>query len=187
MKRSLLLSTTPIAGVHLVKREPFQDTRGQFSRMFCQQELEQAAWPGDVAQINLSQTYGLGAVRGVHFQKEPAAESKLISCIAGRVWDVAVDLRRSSPTYLKWFAAELSAENCQAMLIPKGVAHGFQVLQVNSMLLYVHSHPYTPSLEDGLRANDPAIAIDWPLPITDWSQRDQTFALISPEFEPPFP
>lgn len=99
---------------------------------------------------------------------------------------MAVDLRRNSATYLKWFAVELSAANRMAMLIPKGVAHGFQVLQDHSMLLYVHSQAYTPSLEDGVRADDPALSIDWPLPLTDWSPRDQSFAWISPEFETPF-
>ncbi len=186
MKRSLHLNSTPIEGVHLVKRAPFEDARGQFSRMFCGQDLPQASWPGAVAQINMSHTNQKGAVRGMHFQREPAAESKLISCIAGHVWDVAVDLRRQSATYLKWFGAELSAQNHLAMLIPKGVAHGFQVLQSHSTLLYVHSHAYAPSLEGGLRADDPTLAIDWPLPLTDWSARDQSFAFLTTSFESPF-
>jgi dTDP-4-dehydrorhamnose 3,5-epimerase len=186
MQPSFNLSATPIEGVHLVSRNPFDDARGQFGRLFCRAELQQAAWAGEVAQINISHTYNIGAIRGMHFQTGPAAESKLISCIAGRVWDVAVDLRKTSQTYLKWFAAELNADNHLAMLIPKGVAHGFQVLQAHSVLIYVHSEVYTPSHEAGVRADDPALAIDWPLPLADWSQRDQAFALISPEFESSF-
>lgn len=186
MKRLLNLNSTPIEGVHLVRREPFEDARGQFSRMFCQQELREAAWPGRVEQINVSHTINKGAVRGMHYQKELAAESKLISCIAGQVWDVAVDLRHNSSTYLKWFGAELSAQNHLAMLIPEGVAHGFQVLQANSTLLYIHSAAYMPLLEGGLRADDPVLAIDWPLDLTEWSERDQSFALLTPLFESPF-
>lgn len=186
MKRSLHLNSTPIEGVHLVKRDPFEDARGQFSRMFCENELADASWPSSVAQINISHTNNKGAIRGMHYQRAPAAESKLISCIAGQVWDVAVDLRRNSSTYLKWFGAELSAQNHLAMLIPQGVAHGFQVLQAHSKLLYVHSHAYTPSLEGGLRADDPVIGIDWPLALTEWSERDQSFAFLTTSFESPF-
>lgn len=186
MKPLLLATNTPIQGVQIIQRSPFKDARGQFSRMFCARELGSTGWSGPVAQINISQTRAKGAVRGLHYQMGEAAENKLISCISGCVWDVALDLRRSSATYLQWHALELSAENHLAILIPPGVAHGFQVLQDNSSLLYLHSHEYTPQLEAGLRADDPALAIDWPLAFADWSDRDRTLTRVDASFQSPF-
>jgi dTDP-4-dehydrorhamnose 3,5-epimerase len=186
MKPLLHATNTPIQGVQIIQRSPFEDARGKFSRIFCARELGELGWSDIVAQINLSQTRSKGAVRGLHYQTGEAAEAKLISCIAGRVWDVALDLRRSSATYLRWHAVELSAENHQALLIPKGVAHGFQVLQADSTLLYVHSHEYTPHLEAGILADDPALAIAWPLGFADWSDRDRALASIDSSFQSPF-
>jgi dTDP-4-dehydrorhamnose 3,5-epimerase len=186
MKPLLHTTSTPIQGVQIIQRSPFEDARGKFSRMFCTKELLELGWSDPVAQINLSHTVAKGAVRGMHYQIGEAAEVKLVSCIAGRVWDVALDLRRSSSTYLRWHAVELSADNHQALLIPKGVAHGFQVLQTDSTLLYVHSHEYTPHLEAGIRADDPALAITWPLELTDWSDRDKALTPIDSSFQSSF-
>jgi dTDP-4-dehydrorhamnose 3,5-epimerase len=186
MKPLFHATGTSIQGVQIIRRNPFKDARGHFSSMFCARELRALGWLDPVAQINLSQTTARGAVRGLHYQMGEAAEDKLISCLAGRVWDVALDLRRNSSTYLRWHGVELSAENHQALLIPKGVAHGFQVLQADSTLLYVHSHEYTPHLEAGLRADDPVLAIDWPLVFTDWSDRDRALASIDSSFQSPF-
>jgi dTDP-4-dehydrorhamnose 3,5-epimerase len=172
------LCETTLAGVKILKRTVRTDTRGSFSRMFCADELLQAGWLDAVAQINLSHTREPGTVRGLHYQRSNSAEDKLISCIAGAVWDVAVDLRPDSPTYLHWHAERLDSVNAQAMLIPKGVAHGFQVLEANSSLLYVHSRPYSPMLEAGLRADDPRLAITWPLDFHEWSERDRNFPLL---------
>lgn len=186
MKPLLLATGTPIQGVQIIQRSPFQDARGQFSRMFCARELRSIGWSDPVAQINVSHTHAKGAVRGLHCQTGAAAEEKLISCINGCVWDVALDLRRSSTTYLRWYAVELSAENHRALFIPKGVAHGFQVLQENSTLLYVHSYAYTPQLEAGICADDPALAIEWPLAFADWSDRDRGLARVDASFQSPF-
>lgn len=186
MKPLLHATDTPLKGVQIIQRKPFKDIRGQFSRMFCSRELRELGWSDPVAQVNLSHTVAKGAVRGMHYQMGEAAEVKLVSCIAGHVWDVALDLRRSSNTYLRWHAVELSADNHQALLIPKGVAHGFQVLQADSTLLYVHSHEYTPHQEAGIRADDTALAITWPLEFVDWSDRDRALAPIDSLFQSPF-
>jgi dTDP-4-dehydrorhamnose 3,5-epimerase len=172
------LRETTLAGVKIVKRIVRSDTRGSFSRMFCAAELQQAGWLDAVAQINFSRTSQPGTVRGLHYQRGNSAEDKLISCITGAVWDVAVDLRPNSPTYLHWHAERLDSINALAMLIPKGVAHGFQVLEANSSLLYVHSSPYSPMQEAGLRADDPRLAIAWPLGFQEWSERDRNFPLL---------
>jgi dTDP-4-dehydrorhamnose 3,5-epimerase len=186
MKPLLLAIDTPIPGVQIIQRSPFKDARGQFSRMFCARELRGIGWSDPVAQINISHTHAKGAVRGMHYQTGAAAENKLISCIGGCVWDVALDLRRSSVTYLHWHAVELSAQNHLALLIPKGVAHGFQVLQDDSTLLYVHSHEYTPNLEAGICADDPSLAIPWPLAFADWSDRDRALTRVDTSFQSPF-
>ncbi|NJS35663.1 MAG: dTDP-4-keto-6-deoxy-D-glucose epimerase [Brachymonas sp.] len=173
MSQLLKFRDTPLHGVKVMTRTVRQDERGGFARLFCAQELKEAGWSDQVAQINWSHTSKAGTVRGLHFQQSIAAEDKLVTCISGAVWDVAVDLRLQSPTYLQWHAETLSAENYQAMLLPKGVAHGFQSLESNSCLLYVHSYPYTPELESGLRADDPKLKIAWPLAFSEWSARDR--------------
>lgn len=172
------LTDLPIPGVRLVQRQLLEDSRGFFSRIFCAQELGDAGWRGHVAQINHTLTREAGTVRGLHFQHPPHAEIKLVSCLAGEIWDVVVDLRPASPTYLRWHAELLSAANRRALLIPEGVAHGFQTLSADVQLLYVHSHPYTPEAEDGLNPTDDRLAISWPLPITAMSERDQRHLLL---------
>ena len=117
----------------------------------------------------------------MHFQKKPHAEMKLIRCLKGRVWDVAVDLRANSPTFLKWHAEELTAENAKLLVIPEGCAHGFQVLEAESQLLYLHTSFYTPEAEGGVIYNDSQLAISWPLSITDLSERDMLLPSISPD------
>lgn len=167
------LTDLPIPGVRLVQRQALEDSRGFFSRLFCAQELAGAGWRGHVAQINHTLTREVGSVRGLHFQRPPHAEIKLVSCLAGEVWDVVVDLRPASPTYLRWHAEVLSAANRRALLIPEGFAHGFQTLSADVQLLYLHSHPYTPEAEGGLNPLDQQLAIGWPCPITVMSERDQ--------------
>jgi dTDP-4-dehydrorhamnose 3,5-epimerase len=173
MKRLLSCETTDLNGVYLVKRTPFRDERGQFERIFCAQELLDAGWRKPAAQINLSHSVEKGTVRGLHYQFGDAAECKLVSCIAGHVWDVVVDLRTGSPTYLQWRAFDLSVSNAYALMIPEGVAHGFQALAPESTLLYVHSMPYTPTQEAGIRADDRQLNISWPIAFSNWSQRDR--------------
>jgi dTDP-4-dehydrorhamnose 3,5-epimerase len=173
------LTSLPIAGVRVVERRVLQDSRGFFSRLFCAEELAMAGWRGPVAQINHTLTRQAGSVRGLHFQRPPHAETKLVSCLAGEVWDVVVDLRRESPTYLQWHAQVLSADNRLALLIPEGVAHGFQTLSADAQLLYLHSHPHAPEAEDGLNPMDERLAIAWPQAITMMSERDRQHPLIA--------
>ena len=163
---------TPLAGVKRVQRYCVGDTRGFLSRLFCAQELAAFGWSKPVAQINHTWTQHRGTVRGLHYQNPPDAEMKLVSCLRGEVWDVAVDLRANSPTYLHWHAEHLSASNHCAMLIPEGCAHGFQALSDDVELLYCHSMAYAPASDAGLHALDNRLAIRWPLPVALLSARD---------------
>lgn len=165
-------------GPSLVRRSPLIDDRGAFARIFCLDALEELDWPGAVAQINHSRTAHRGVVRGLHFQVSPHAEAKLVVCIRGAVFDVAVDVRASSPNRYDHVAAELSAETATAMYVPKGFAHGFQALSDDVELVYIHSKAYAPEAERGLRHDDPALAIPWPLPVTGLSSRDASHPLI---------
>ena len=176
------LMSTAIAGVFVAETNAFQDNRGAFARLFCDSDLAAAVGDRKIQQINQSRTAAVGAVRGMHFQFAPHAEIKLVRCLKGRVWDVAVDLRKGSPTFLQWHAQELSAINALMLLIPEGCAHGFQVLEPDSELLYLHTAGYAPSAEGGVRFDDPALNLPWPLPVADVSERDKQHPLISPNF-----
>jgi dTDP-4-dehydrorhamnose 3,5-epimerase len=173
---------TPLRGLHVVQRRRLQDTRGFLSRMFCAEELAAAGFVRPVAQINHTLTRQRGAVRGMHFQYPPHAEDKFVSCLRGAVFDVAVDLRRDSPTFMQWHAEHLSADNQRSLLIPQGFAHGFQALCEDCELLYLHSAPYAPMAEGALNVREPALAIAWPLPITDLSPRDAAHPLVGTSF-----
>jgi dTDP-4-dehydrorhamnose 3,5-epimerase len=173
---------TPIAGVVIVQTSPFRDPRGAFYRAFCDGELASILERRTICQVNMSLTEMVGAIRGLHFQYPPDAEIKLIRCLQGRVWDVAVDLRPDSSTFLHWHGVELSPANALMMVIPEGCAHGFQVLTDRSELLYLHTAPYQPQSEGGIRYDDPAIGINLPLAITDLSERDISHPLLSTYF-----
>jgi len=164
---------TPLDGLKLIERQRASDSRGWFSRFFCREELALFGKDGSIAQINQTLTHSPGTVRGMHFQRSPHAEVKLVSCIRGEVFDVAVDLRPGSPTYGKWHGVVLSADNGYALLIPAGFAHGFQTLQPDCELLYLHDVPYAPGAEGGVNALDPALAIAWPLAVSQISDRDR--------------
>ena len=171
-----ITTALPLAGLTLVQRQYLQDARGAFARLFCAQELAACGWSGPIAQINHSRTRTQGSVRGLHYQKAPHAEIKLVSCLRGAVWDVAVDLRADSPTFLHWHAQILSADNACALLIPQGFAHGFQALTDDVELLYCHSAAHAPAFEAGLHAQDARLAIAWPLPVAALSPRDAALA-----------
>lgn len=168
----------PLDGLKKVERRVLADQRGFLSRLFCADSLAAAGWPGAIAQINHARTEVPGTVRGLHYQKAPHLEAKLVSCIRGRVWDVVVDMRESSPTFLCWHAETLSAANHTALLIPEGFAHGFQCLEPSSELLYCHSTAYAPEAETGLHPMDCALAIPWPLEVKSLSARDAGFPSI---------
>jgi dTDP-4-dehydrorhamnose 3,5-epimerase len=176
------LSPTPLAGLQIVDTEPTGDARGRFERLFCEQAWAPLREALHFVQVNLSTTTQRGTVRGMHFQHAPAAEAKLIRCVHGHVFDVAVDLRAGSPTFLRWHAIELRADEPREVFIPEGFAHGFQALSDDVQLLYFHTAPWTPACEGGVRHDDPRIAIDWPLPATDVSDRDRTHPLLDATF-----
>jgi dTDP-4-dehydrorhamnose 3,5-epimerase len=173
----------PLSGLVRVQRQPLLDARGLFERMFCAEELAAAGWTQPIAQINRSITRQRGSVRGLHYQRPPHAEMKLVSCLHGEVWDVAVDLRAGSPTFLQWHAERLSPDNACALLIPPGFAHGFQALSDDAELLYLHSTAYAPGAEAGLNPLDPLLALPWPLPVADMSDRDRSHARLTDLFE----
>ena len=174
MSSRFTFCATPMAGVALVQRSPVADERGFLARVWCADEFRAAGYGFSVAQVNHTRTRRRGAVRGMHFQHPPAAETKLVSCVRGEVFDVAVDLRRGSPTFLAWHGEVLSADNHRSLLLPEGVAHGFQVLSEDCELVYLHSVAYNPGAEGGLNPRDPMIGIAWPLDIAELSPRDQS-------------
>lgn len=174
---------TPLDGLVLVQRTAIEDQRGFLSRFYCAEEFRAAGLGKPVAQINHTLTRSRGAVRGMHYQNPPHAEAKLVSCLQGEIFDVAVDLRRGSPTYLHWHGERLSAGNRRSLLIPEGFAHGFQTLTEDCELIYLHTAAYHPESEGALNAADPGLAIAWPLAITDISERDRSHKLIEQDFQ----
>jgi dTDP-4-dehydrorhamnose 3,5-epimerase len=173
---------TPMADLKIVQSLPRRDARGAFIRLFCAQELQPVLDYRQIAQINHSRTSHAGAVRGMHFQHPPHAEMKMVRCLRGRVFDVAVDLRAGSRTFLQWYAQELAQDDARMLVIPEGFAHGFQALEPDSELLYLHTEFYHPSSEGGLRYDDPRLAIAWPLPPQDLSPRDLSHPLLGADF-----
>ena len=178
----LAITDLPLAGLKRVERRRLSDARGFLSRLFCAEELGAAGWNEPVAQINHSCTAMRGTVRGLHFQNAPHADMKLVSCLRGEVWDVAVDIRAGSKTFLCWHAERLSAENGSALLIPRGFAHGFQSLCDGVELLYCHSAAYNAAVEGTINPLDRRLAIAWPLPVANLSARDAGQAMLSAEF-----
>ena len=175
--------TTPIDGVFVLENHLFMDQRGSFSRLFCDRELNSVLNKRNIVQINLSKTKKKGSIRGMHFQYPPYAEMKLVHCLKGLVFDVAVDLRKTSKTYLQWYAQKLSPEANNVMVIPEGCAHGFQTLEEETELLYLHTSYYEPDYESGVRYNDPVLKISWPENSTDISEKDQKHPVIDKDFK----
>jgi len=173
---------TPIPGLKLVQRTPLGDERGYLERMFCTEELQELIPDRGIMQINHTLTRRRGTVRGLHFQYPPHAEIKFVSCLRGAIFDVAVDLRQGSATFLHWHGAILSADNHQTLLIPQGMAHGLQTLSHDCELLYFHTAAYQRSAEGGLHAQDPRIGIRWPEAVTDLSPRDATHPCLTDAF-----
>jgi dTDP-4-dehydrorhamnose 3,5-epimerase len=176
------LEKTPLSGLFVLKRQSLTDDRGYFERLFCENNLREALSGKRIAQINHSFTLKRGTVRGLHFQRPPRAETKIVTCLRGEVWDVAVDVRRGSPTFLVWHGEILSARNCRSFCIPEGFAHGFQTLTDDCAMLYMHTELFDQASEAALSIVDPRLAIDWPLPITGLSPRDENHALMTDDF-----
>ena len=176
------IADTPLGGLKVVHRQILADARGSFSRLFCSDELKEAGFDVAIAQINRTLTARRGTVRGLHFQYPPHAEIKMVSCLRGEVFDVAVDLRSGSPTFLRWYGQVLTGENLASLVIPRGFAHGFQTLTEDCELLYLHTCAYSAAAEGAVNARDPSVAIDWPLTIAALSERDQSHPYLDKEF-----
>jgi dTDP-4-dehydrorhamnose 3,5-epimerase len=174
----LNFADTPLPGLRLVRGPVVGDERGRFERVFDADSF--AALRPDLrwAQVNVSRTARAGTVRGMHFQLPPAAEAKLIGCLRGRVFDVAVDLRAGSPTFLRWHGVVLDEAEPVRIFIPEGFAHGFQALTDDVQLLYFHTVPWSPAHEGRVRFDDPAVSIAWPLPVAQVSEKDRDAALL---------
>ena len=171
----MIFKETRLKGACIIELEPTKDERGFFARSFCQKELEEHGLNFNIVQCNISYNKKKGTLRGMHYQVAPYQEAKLVSCIKGAVYDVAIDLQPDSPTYCQWFAVELSAENHNMFYVPEGFAHGFQTLKDNTEVFYQMSQFYNPEFARGLRWDDSAFRIKWPLAKKIISEKDSGY------------
>ena len=176
------LMPTAIKGLFIAETDLISDYRGTFSRLFCERDLVDAIGSRKIVQVNRSLTFSSGTVRGMHYQNPPHLEMKLVRCTQGRILDIAIDIREGSPTFLQWHAEELSPENSRMSIIPEGFAHGFQALDHDSELLYLHTNFYKPESEGSILYSDPRLAISWPLPPINLTDRDQMCPMLSHDF-----
>ena len=179
----MIFQETPIKKLKLIEHHPNKDKRGYLSRLFCQKTMNHLMKGKIIKQINKSFTKKKGTVRGLHFQHSPYTETKIISCLKGKVWDVAIDLRRGSKTFLNYHAEILTEDNNKSFLIPDGFAHGFQTLTSDCEMLYFHTADYNKELENGINAIDPIIGIKWPHVITERSERDINLEKLVGDFK----
>jgi dTDP-4-dehydrorhamnose 3,5-epimerase len=175
----MIIQKLPLKDAALIDPEPFQDERGLFARFFCSRELERIMAEKRIVNVNFSRTLRSGAVRGLHFQRPPHQEMKLVRCIRGAVFDVLVDIRCDSAHYLRWHGEMLTADNMKMLCVPEGFAHGIQALDDKSEVLYLTTNFYSPSAEGGLRYDDPDLGIRWPLVVSDISEKDLSYPLIA--------
>jgi dTDP-4-dehydrorhamnose 3,5-epimerase len=171
----MLFHETPLPGVFVIEPERKQDERGFFARTWCPEEMAAHGLDTELAHCSISFNPRTGTLRGMHFQIAPREETKIVRCTQGAFLDVAIDLRTNSPTFKKWTAVELSANNRLALYIPKGCAHGFQTLADETEALYLISAPYEPALGRGVRWNDPEFGVQWPMPVSCMSERDASY------------
>jgi dTDP-4-dehydrorhamnose 3,5-epimerase len=173
---------TPLPGLKVIQRKPIRDSRGYLDRVFCSQEMDALIPNKSIAQTNHTLTVKRGAVRGMHYQQPPHAEIKFVSCLRGEVFDVAVDLRQGSQTFLRWHAEVLNPQSHRTLLVPEGFAHGFQALTDDCELLYFTTAAYAPEAERGLNVRDPMLAVVWPRPIAEMSPRDAAHPMLTADF-----
>jgi dTDP-4-dehydrorhamnose 3,5-epimerase len=171
----LKFTSVPLEGACLIDIEPIADNRGFFARSWCRQEFERHDLNASLVQCNISFNKKRGTLRGLHYQEQPYGEAKLIRCSAGAIYDVIVDLRPASRSYKRWFAVELTAANRRMLYVPEGFAHGFQTLADDTEVLYQMSGVYRKDCARGIRWNDPALAVDWPMPNPILSDKDQSY------------
>ena len=182
MAPSTAIETTPIHGLTLLRREPVEDNRGSLDRVF-DIDLATSLVPGfSVAQVNHTVTVGRGTVRGLHYQIPPLADAKILTCLRGRIFDVVVDLRRGSPTFLTWHGVELAGGDGVSVVVPTGLAHGYQLLDDSCELLYVHGERYHQSSEGGVHPEDPMLGVRWPEEISRMSDRDHNHSMLDSDW-----
>lgn len=170
-------------GVKIIERTVFSDLRGEFSRIFCIESMLGAGWNKSLSQVNFSSTSNVASIRGMHFQLMPNTEMKLVCCVKGRIFDVVVDIRKNSKTFLHWESYELSQNNKRSLLIPEGFAHGFQTLENDVEMIYFNSEKYYESTDSGLNPLDPKLGIMWPLPIGKMSEKDRLRPYVDANFK----
>jgi dTDP-4-dehydrorhamnose 3,5-epimerase len=178
----MIFSETKLKGAWIIKPEPFTDERGLFARVYCEEEFKAIGHKKHFVQINHSVNSKKGTFRGLHYQLKPFSEIKLIRCVAGKVFDVIVDIRKGSDTFLQYFGVELSAKNMKMIYVPEGFAHGFITLENNSQLIYHHTSFYKPGFESGLRYDDPKLSINLPLSPVIITEKDKSYPLINSSF-----
>ncbi len=178
----LRLRSTELDGVAEIERTPWEDERGRFTRLFDRRALLDVGWHWPVVHINLSETAYKGTVRGFHYQVLPTAEAKMVTCVRGTIWDVVVDVREGSPTFLQWCARWLDGGRLNSMLVPPGFAHGFQTTCDDVTVMYIHSAEHSPADERGIDATDELIGARWPLPVARRSARDRSFPPLDATF-----
>nr|VFJ94455.1 MAG: dTDP-4-dehydrorhamnose 3,5-epimerase [Candidatus Kentron sp. LFY] len=181
----MIFTSLPLAGAFRIDLERLQDDRGFFARSFCAEEFRGHDLEIHWQQMNISFNERKGTLRGLHFQRPPAAEVKVVRCVHGAIWDVIVDLRAGSEDYGRWCGIELTSENRSMVYVPEGFAHGFQTLRSETEIQYFHSVAYSPEHEGGLNFDDQDLRVDWPLPVVDISNRDRTLPFLK-QIEPLF-
>lgn len=174
---------TPLKGLFVIEFSPMEDDRGFFMRTYCKKEFASIDFTKEFVQFNHSFNKQKGTVRGMHFQNPPFCETKLVRCVSGSIYDVVVDIRKKSPTFLQSFSIKLSDKNAKGILIPEGFAHGFQTLKNNTSVIYHHTEYYQPNSDGGLKYNDEKLNIQWPLPVTIISEKDNAYPLIDKKFK----
>ncbi len=180
----MIVHELPLDGAALVEAEPFQDYRGVFARIFCARELNSIFGDRRIVNSNFARTRRAGTVRGLHFQRPPHQEMKLIRCIRGGVYDVIVDIRRDSPTFLRWHGETLTPGNMRMLIVPEGFAHGFQTLEDDSEVLYMNTAFYAPEFEGGIRYDDPVLGVSWPLDVVEISGKDVSYPFLGVNYDP---
>jgi dTDP-4-dehydrorhamnose 3,5-epimerase len=179
----MIFKETPLQGAYLIEPEPYTDDRGLFARTYCKNEFARLNHKKEFVQFNHSKTLKKGTIRGMHYQLPPFSEIKLIRCIRGRVFDAIIDIRQDSATFLQHFTVELSEQNMLSLYIPEGFAHGFQTQEDNTELIYHHTAYYVPGHEAGIRYNDPLIGINWPLPVSEITEKDTNHKFLDKSFK----
>jgi len=179
----MIFRETALKGAYLIEAEPLGDIRGLFARTYCKNEFSRIGHQKEFVQFNHSHTFRKGTIRGMHYQLPPYTEIKLVRCIRGSVYDVIIDIRKGSPTFLKYLPVELSEHNLLSLYIPEGFAHGFQTLEDNTQLIYHHTAYYVSGSEAGIRYNDPLISISWPLTVTVITEKDLNYNLLNSNFK----